>query len=86
MTKLPQKDGTKVTPMVDMIHYKPKPGMLVFFAYVPHNFVDMGVDDFRFIHFNLQAVRNDIVGSAKRNEVMSKTRFKKSLFSNQTSD
>jgi hypothetical protein len=23
----------------------------------------MGVDDFRFIHFNLQAVRNNIVGN-----------------------
>jgi hypothetical protein len=31
---------------------------------VPHEFsVDMGIDDFRFIHFNLQAVRSDIVGN-----------------------
>ena len=67
MTKLPQKDGTKVTPMIDKLHYKPKPGMLVFFpGYVPHEFaVDDGVDDFRFIHFNLQAVRSDIVNTAK---------------------
>ena len=65
MTKLPQKDGNNITPMIDQLHYKPKPGMLVFFpAYVPHEFsVDMGVDDFRFIHFNLQAVRNNIVGN-----------------------
>ena len=65
MTKLPQKDGNKITPMIDQLHYRPKPGMLVFFpAYVPHEFaVDMGVDDFRFIHFNLQAVRNNIVGN-----------------------
>ena len=64
MTKLPQKDGTKISPMSDQMHYRPKPGMLVFFpAYVPHEFtVDMGVDDFRFIHFNLQAVRSSIVG------------------------
>ena len=62
MTKLPQKDGTKVSSMSDQIHYRPKPGMLVFFpAYVPHEFsVDMGIDDFRFIHFNLQAVRKTI--------------------------
>jgi len=67
MTKLPQKDGTKVSSMSDQIHYRPKPGMLVFFpAYVPHEFsVDMGVDDFRFIHFNLQAVRNTITGMVK---------------------
>ena len=67
MTKLPQKDPNKITPMIDKIHYKPKPGMLVFFpAYVSHEFaVDDGVDDFRFIHFNLQAVRSDIVNTAK---------------------
>ena len=67
MTKLPQKEMSKVSPMSDKIHYKPKPGMLVFFpGYVPHEFaVDDGVDDFRFIHFNLQAVRNDILNSAK---------------------
>ena len=67
MTKLPQKDTNRVSPMSDSIHYKPKPGTLIFFpAYVPHEFaVDMGVDTFRFIHFNLQAVRNTIVNSAK---------------------
>ena len=67
MTKLPQKDGNKILPMSDQIHFKPKPGMLVFFpSYVPHEFaVDNGVDDFRFIHFNLQAVRNTITGMMK---------------------
>ena len=62
MTKLPMKDGAKITPMSDKIHYQPKPGTLMFFpAYVPHEFsVDDGVDDFRFIHFNLQAVRKEI--------------------------
>ena len=63
MTKLPQKDPSKINPMSDSIHYKPKPGTLILFpAYVPHEFaVDMGIDTFRFIHFNLQAVRNNIV-------------------------
>ena len=67
MTKLPHKDKSKLSNMSDMIHFKPKPGTLIFFpGYVPHEFaVDMGVDDFRFIHFNLQAVRNDIINSAK---------------------
>ena len=67
MTKLPHKNEDKISPMSDKIHYKPKPGMLMFFpGYVPHEFaVDDGIDDFRFIHFNLQAVRNDIVNTAK---------------------
>jgi len=39
---------------------------MFFPAYVQHQFsVDDGVDDFRFIHFNLQAVRNIIVNAAK---------------------
>jgi hypothetical protein len=67
MTKLPLKDKSKVSHMSDSIHYKPKPGTLIFFpAYIPHEFVvDDGVEDFRFIHFNLQAVRNIIVNAAK---------------------
>ena len=67
MTKLPHKDRNKLSHMSDMIHYRPKPGTLIFFpGYVPHEFaVDMGVEPFRFIHFNLQAVRNIIVDSAK---------------------
>ena len=67
MTKLPHKDKSKMSHMLDQVYYKPKPGTLIFFpAYVPHEFaVDMGVEPFRFIHFNLQAVRNFIVDSAK---------------------
>ena len=67
MTKLPHKDKSKVSPMIDQVFYKPRPGTLIFFpGYVPHEFaVDMGVEPFRFIHFNLQAVRNIIVESAK---------------------
>ena len=65
MTKLPQKDNSKVGPMSDQVHYKPKPGTLIFFpGYVPHEFaVDMGIEPFRFINFNLQAVRNIVVNS-----------------------
>ena len=67
MTKLPQKDSEKVSQMSDLIHYKPKPGTLVFFpGYVPHEFaVDYGLEPFRFIHFNIQAIRNGIIESAK---------------------
>ena len=67
MTKLPQKNGNKISPMSDQLHIRPKPGTLVFFpAYVPHEFaVDMGIEPFRFIHFNLQAVRNSITDGMK---------------------
>tara|TARA_B100000282_G_scaffold271967_1_gene226977 strand:+ start:84 stop:803 length:720 start_codon:yes stop_codon:yes gene_type:complete len=67
MTKLPMKDVNIASNMSDRVHIRPKPGTLVFFpAYVPHEFaVDMGIDPFRFIHFNLQAVRNPICGQIK---------------------
>ena len=67
MTKLPMKDKTKLSQMSDQVYYRPKPGTLIFFpGYVPHEFaVDMGVEPFRFIHFNLQAIRNKIVETAK---------------------
>tara|TARA_B100000287_G_C20634764_1_gene781228 strand:- start:757 stop:1473 length:717 start_codon:yes stop_codon:yes gene_type:complete len=67
MTKLPQKDKNKIGIMSDQVHYSVKPGTLIFFpAYVAHEFaVDMGIEPFRFIHFNLQAIRNDIVNTAK---------------------
>ena len=56
----------------DLVELKPKVGDMVFFnSYMPHQFtVDNGLDDFRFIHFNLQAVRNNIVDAIiKSNEV-----------------
>ena len=56
----------------DLVELKPKVGDLVFFnSYMPHQFtVDNGLDEFRFIHFNLQAVRNVIVDTiVKSNEV-----------------
>ena len=67
MAKLPQKDISKISPMSDQLHFVPQPGQLMFFpAYVPHQFsVDNGVDDFRFIHFNVQAIRSTIVGGLK---------------------
>ena len=56
----------------DLVELKPKVGDMVFFnSYMPHQFtVDNGLDYFRFIHFNLQAVRNNIVDAIiKSNEV-----------------
>jgi uncharacterized protein (TIGR02466 family) len=50
----------------DTIHYKPNPGDLVIFpGYLEHEFaVDHGIEPFRFIHFNIQAVPKEIVKDA----------------------
>ena len=82
MTKLPQKDKNKVSPMSDQIHFRPKPGTLIFFpAYVPHQFaVDFVLRPFRFIHFNLQFVRNDNFKLCKGGKIMSKEKFKKNHY------
>jgi uncharacterized protein (TIGR02466 family) len=68
MTKLPLKDKDKKSIMSDKLYYSFKPGTLVFFpSYVPHQFtVDDGIEPFRFIHFNLQAVRNGILNTARQ--------------------
>jgi len=57
MSKLEEKDKSKLTLGVSSIDYKPQPGDLVLFnSYMPHSFVvDSGKSPFRFIHFNLQA-------------------------------
>ncbi len=59
MSMLPLKNPNEVSMGSGSIHYRPKPGTLILFpAYLEHEFsVDLGIDPFRFIHFNLQAVR-----------------------------
>src|SRR6056300_1715655 len=63
MTKLPQKNENTKTYANEQMHIKPIPGTMIFFpSYLGHQFpVDIGIDDFRFIHFNLQAVRKKIL-------------------------
>lgn len=60
MLRLPEKNENNLTYASGSIHYKPKPGTMIFIpAYIPHEYgIDHGIDDFRFIHFNLQAVKN----------------------------
>jgi hypothetical protein len=67
MMKLPEKDSKQVTMANDKINYTPKPGTLIFIpAYLEHEYgVDDGKEEFRFIHFNLQAVRNEIIEGVK---------------------
>ena len=66
MTKLSLKDESQVSLAQDIINYKPKPGTMIFFnSYMPHQYaVDDGVEPFRFIHFNIQAIRNTILKGA----------------------
>ena len=42
----------------DLVHYKPTQGTLIIFpGYLEHEFsVDHGLEPFRFIHWNIQAI------------------------------
>ena len=74
MSDLPQKKQDEVSMSSPIIQYKPKPGTMILFpAYLEHGFtVDAGVDDFRFVHFNLQAVRKLLTNHLKGQNVKSK--------------
>tara|TARA_R100001530_G_scaffold135319_1_gene112240 strand:+ start:3098 stop:3766 length:669 start_codon:yes stop_codon:yes gene_type:complete len=56
MTKLPEKDDKQLTRANDSVHHRPTPGtMIIFPGYLSHEFaVDLGIDPFRFIHWNMQ--------------------------------
>ena len=66
MTKLPQKDGEKITHANESIHYKVKPGTMVLIpGYTPHQYpVDMGIEPFRFVHWNIQCTPKGISNAA----------------------
>ena len=58
-TKLKLKpEIKKIVNGTELIHYKPQPGtLLIFPGYLEHEFVvDHGIEPFRFIHWNIQAV------------------------------
>ena len=63
MNLLPEKDKSKITYASSQIHYKVKPGRMIFFpSYMPHQYiVDMGHEPFRFIHFNCQAIPKGVL-------------------------
>ena len=63
MTKLKLKSDDEIFYGSELIHYKPKPGDLIIFpGYVTHGFaVDLGLDPFRFIHFNIQAGPKEVI-------------------------
>jgi uncharacterized protein (TIGR02466 family) len=58
MTDLSEIDTSNISISTNKVFYKPKPGTLMLFnSYLPHQFaVDPGIEPFRFIHFNLQAI------------------------------
>ena len=68
MNNMPlNKQATVISPAADKVLYTPKPGTLIFFpAYLEHQYtVDNGIDDFRFIHFNLQCIRKAIADTIR---------------------
>jgi hypothetical protein len=66
MTKLPQKDTAKITHANEAVHYKVKPGTMVIIpGYTPHQYpVDMGIEPFRFVHWNIICVPKGISNAA----------------------
>jgi len=73
ITQLPLKNENELTLGTDKIHFKLKPGTMVLFpSFMEHQYaVDNGIEPFRFIHFNLQAVRKMITDTV-RNTVKEK--------------
>lgn len=59
MSQLPLKNSNDLTFGSSMIHFKIKPGTIILFpSFLEHQFpLDLGIDPFRFIHFNIQAIR-----------------------------
>lgn len=62
--QLPLKNKSEITCGTEQVNYKTKPGTLILFpSFLEHQFpVDLGIEPFRFIHFNLQAVLKTITG------------------------
>jgi hypothetical protein len=62
-TKLKMKPDRKgVWPGEELINFKPTPGTLIIFpGYLEHEYaVDFGIEPFRFIHWNIQAVPKEM--------------------------
>ena len=68
MNLLPEKDKSKVTHATSQIHYKVKPGRMIFFpSYMPHLYsVDIGYEPFRFIHWNCQAIPKGVLNVVQK--------------------
>jgi len=67
---LPEKNIQVATIASKAVHYEPTPGTFIFFnSYLPHEYLPVdGIDDFRFIHFNIQFIRNEILKAHTRSQ------------------
>ena len=63
MSDLPMKNQLEINFSSPYVHYKPIPGTLILFpSFLEHSFTyDLGIEPFRFIHFNIQAIRKMIL-------------------------
>ena len=61
-TKLKMKQNNDIFYGTELVHLKPKPGTLIIFpGYLEHEFaVDYGIEPFRFIHWNIQAIPKEM--------------------------
>jgi len=61
-TKLKMKDYKIISNGSELIHFKPTPGTLIIFpGYLEHEYaLDFGIDPFRFINWNIQAVPREM--------------------------
>ena len=61
-TKLKMKNKKGIMGGSELIHFRPKPGTLFIFpGFLEHEFtVDYGIEPFRFIHWNIQAVPKEM--------------------------
>ena len=68
MNLLPEKDKTNISHATSQIHFKVKPGRMIFFpSYMPHLYsVDMGYEPFRFIHWNCQAIPKGVLNVVQK--------------------
>ena len=62
-TKLKMKTDNKIHLGNELINYRPRPGSLIIFpGYLEHEFlVDYGIEPFRFIHWNIQALPKEMI-------------------------
>ena len=65
MIQLRQKNDKNITYASELISGVPTPGLFMFFnSYLEHEFqIDFGLEPFRFIHFNLQAVPKELINN-----------------------
>ena len=66
-TKLKMKTNVKeILNGNELIHFRPQPGTLIIFpGYLEHEFsVDFGIEPFRFIHWNIQAIPKEMAKDA----------------------